>query len=59
MWLAERLGQFEQRLLLQGGGGKLGAGIQRLGEWLQWVENLLGQPRYLLLMLMATLVVIL
>lgn len=59
MWLAEHLGQFEQRLVLQGGGGKLGAGIQRLGEWMKWVESLLEQPRYLLLMVMATLVVIL
>lgn len=59
MWVAERLGTFEQRLVLQGGGGKLGAGLQRLGDWLKWVESLLEQPRYLLLMVMATLVVIL
>lgn len=59
MWLATRLGQFEQRLVLQGGGGRLGAGMTRLGDWLQWVESLLQQPRYLLLMVMATLVVIL
>ncbi|MDP2786718.1 MAG: proton-conducting transporter membrane subunit [Pseudomonadota bacterium] len=59
MWVAEHLGQFEQRLVLQGGGGSLGAGLRRLGDWLQWVESLLEQPRYLLLMVMATLVVIL
>jgi NADH:ubiquinone oxidoreductase subunit 5 (subunit L)/multisubunit Na+/H+ antiporter MnhA subunit len=58
MWLAERLGHFEQRLVLQGG-GKLGARLQSLGGWLKWVESLLEQPRYLLLMVMATLVVIL
>jgi NADH:ubiquinone oxidoreductase subunit 5 (subunit L)/multisubunit Na+/H+ antiporter MnhA subunit len=59
MWVAGRLGAFEQRLVLQGGGGKLGAGLERLGDWLKWVESLLEQPRYLLLMVMATLVVIL
>ena len=59
MGLAERLGRFEQRLVLQGGGGRLGEGLKRLGDWLQWLETLLEQPRYLLLMVMATLVVIL
>jgi NADH:ubiquinone oxidoreductase subunit 5 (subunit L)/multisubunit Na+/H+ antiporter MnhA subunit len=59
MKLAERLSYFEQRLVLQGAGGKLGNGLQQLGKWLTWVESLLQQPRYLLLMIMATLVVIL
>jgi hypothetical protein len=59
VWVATRLGQFEQRLVLQGGGGRLNAGLQHLGNWLKWVESLLQQPRYLLLMVMATLVVIL
>jgi hypothetical protein len=59
VWLAGRLGDFEQRLVLQGGGGKLAEGMRRLGDWLKWVENLLEQPRYLLLLMMATLVVIL
>jgi hypothetical protein len=59
MWAARRLDRFEQRLVLQGGGGKLGAGLQHLGGWLKWIESLLEQPRYLLLMVMATLVVIL
>ena len=59
MWLAARLDAFEQRLVLQGGGGRLGAGLQHLGTWLKWVESLLEQPRYLLLLVMATLVVIL
>ena len=59
MWVAEHLNHFEQRLVLQGGGGRLGAGMRRLGNWLKWVEGLLEQPRYLLLMVMATLVVIL
>jgi NADH:ubiquinone oxidoreductase subunit 5 (subunit L)/multisubunit Na+/H+ antiporter MnhA subunit len=59
MWTAERLDRFERHLVLQGGGGKLGAGLARLGDWLKQIESLLEQPRYLLLMIMATLVVIL
>ena len=57
--LAGRLNRFEQRLVLQGGGGKLGAGLSRVGEMLRFVESLLEQPRYLLVLVMATLVVIL
>jgi len=59
MWVAQRCDRFEQHLVLQGGGGRLGAGLQQLGGWLKWVEALLEQPRYLLLLVMATLVVIL
>ncbi len=59
MWVAERLDRFERNLVLQGGGGKLGEGLARLGAWLKQIESLLEQPRYLLLMIMATLVVIL
>jgi NADH:ubiquinone oxidoreductase subunit 5 (subunit L)/multisubunit Na+/H+ antiporter MnhA subunit len=58
-WVAERLDGFERRLVLQGGGGRLGQGLARLGDWLKWVESLLEQPRYLLVLVMATLVVIL
>jgi hypothetical protein len=58
-WVAERLDGFERRLVLQGGGGKLGRGLARLGDWLKFVESLLEQPRYLLVLVMATLVVIL
>lgn len=58
-WSAERLDRVEQRLVLQGGGGRVGRGLARLGEWLRFVESLLEQPRYLLLLVMATLVVIL
>ncbi|MEQ1661733.1 MAG: proton-conducting transporter membrane subunit [Thiobacillus sp.] len=58
-WLGEHLQRFEQHLVLQGGGGKLGAGIARLGSWLQLIESLLEQPRYLILMVMATMAVIL
>jgi NADH:ubiquinone oxidoreductase subunit 5 (subunit L)/multisubunit Na+/H+ antiporter MnhA subunit len=58
-WLAERLDHFEQRLVLQGGGGRLGAGLHKLGDWLKLIESLLEQPRYLLLLVMATMVVVL
>jgi len=59
MWSADRLDRFERHLVLQGGGGKLGEGLKRMGDALKVVEGLLEQPRYLLLMIMATLVVIL
>lgn len=58
-WVADRLNHFEQRLVLQGGGGRLGDGLSRLGGWLKFVEGLLEQPRYLLVLIMATVVVIL
>lgn len=58
-WVADRLDHFEQRLVLQGGGGRLGEGLARLGDWLKLVEGLLEQPRYLLVLIMATVVVIL
>ena len=58
-WVADRLNRFEQRLVLQGGGGRLGEGLSRLGDWLKFVESLLEQPRYLLVLIMATVVVIL
>ncbi len=59
LWVARRFDRFEQHLVLRGGGGRLGTGLRHLGDWLKWVEALLEQPRYLLLLVMATLVVIL
>jgi NADH:ubiquinone oxidoreductase subunit 5 (subunit L)/multisubunit Na+/H+ antiporter MnhA subunit len=58
VWSAQRFDRFEQRLVLQGG-GHLGRGLARLGVWLRFVESLLEQPRYLLVLIMATIVVIL
>jgi NADH:ubiquinone oxidoreductase subunit 5 (subunit L)/multisubunit Na+/H+ antiporter MnhA subunit len=58
-WLAGRLHRFEVRLVLQPGGGVFANLMQRLGEQLLAVETLLERPRYLLLVIMATLVVIL
>lgn len=58
-WVAERFEWLEDRLLLQKGGGKLGHYLQQLGEYLDLVEELLTQPRYLILLIAATLAVIL
>jgi len=58
-WTADRMNRFEQRLVLQGGGGRLGSGLARLAEWLKLIEEMLEQPRYLLVLIMATVVVIL
>jgi NADH:ubiquinone oxidoreductase subunit 5 (subunit L)/multisubunit Na+/H+ antiporter MnhA subunit len=57
--LADLLYWFEKRLVLRGGGEGLEMGIRHLGSYLLQIENLLSRPRYLLLFIMATLVVIL
>lgn len=59
VWLADLLQRFETRLVLQGGGGAMAQLLQRVGEALKTIESLLEQPRYLMLMVMATFVVIL
>lgn len=58
-WLADRLDRFERHLVLQAGGGRVGWLLQQIGQWLVEVESLLERPRYLLLLILATLVVIL
>jgi len=58
-WLANLLYWFEERMVLQGGGEGLHKGLQFLGSYLLQIEELLSRPRYLLLLIMATLVVIL
>ncbi len=58
-WAASLLHWFEERLVLRGGGEGLLAAIHRLGTLLNRVEGLLSQPRYLLLLILATFVVIL
>lgn len=58
-WCAERLYAFERRLVLQEGGGRLSELIRLIGEYLLVVERLLERPRYLMLLIMATFVVIL
>ncbi len=56
--IAALLHWFEEHLVLKGGGEGLERAIKLLGGYLTHVEYLLGQPRYLLLMIMATFVVI-
>ena len=58
-WTALKLHRFESRLLFQGGDSRLSRMLARIGTYLIAVEGLLSQPRYLLLLIMATLVVIL
>ncbi len=56
--LAGRMQQLENHLLLSGG-GVLVLMLQKVGMYAEAVELLLEQPRYLMLMVMATFVVIL
>lgn len=56
--LAERLARLEARLVLHGGATP-GRWLQRVGDALRVIESLLERPRYLLLLVMATFVVIL
>ncbi|MEN8165954.1 MAG: proton-conducting transporter membrane subunit [Pseudomonadota bacterium] len=56
--IASLLHWFEEHLVLKGGGEGLVNTIQRVGARLQKVEELLSQPRYLLLLIMATFAVI-
>ncbi len=57
-WLAARLAWLEENLILRSGGEGLFSLISRFGKRAQLVEQLLEQPRYLWLMIMATFVVI-
>jgi NADH:ubiquinone oxidoreductase subunit 5 (subunit L)/multisubunit Na+/H+ antiporter MnhA subunit len=56
---AEALQQVETRLALRGRGGTAERLLRGAGQWLRTVENLLEQPRYLMMAVMATFVVIL
>jgi NADH:ubiquinone oxidoreductase subunit 5 (subunit L)/multisubunit Na+/H+ antiporter MnhA subunit len=58
-WLATNLEWLEENLILRGGGEGLMGLIARIGKQAQLIEKLLEQPRYLWLMIMATLVVVL
>jgi NADH:ubiquinone oxidoreductase subunit 5 (subunit L)/multisubunit Na+/H+ antiporter MnhA subunit len=58
-WLANMLYWFESRLVLRGGGEGLQRQLQRVGEVLERIELLLSTPRYLILLIVATFVVIL
>lgn len=58
-WVGDHLDRFESRLILQTGGGKLARGLSYLGVLFRAIEGLLERPRYLLMLVMATFVVIL
>jgi hypothetical protein len=53
------LQRIENRLLLRGRGGATERMLREAGRWLQTLEALLEQPRYLMMAVMATVVVIL
>lgn len=57
--LSDLLQRIENRLLLRGRGGTAEKLLQHLGRYLATLENLLEQPRYLMMAVMATFVVIL
>jgi NADH:ubiquinone oxidoreductase subunit 5 (subunit L)/multisubunit Na+/H+ antiporter MnhA subunit len=57
--LAELLQQLENRLSLRGRGGLGEQFLRQTGRYLRILENLLEQPRYLMMAVMATFVVIL
>ncbi|CAK0764412.1 conserved membrane hypothetical protein [Gammaproteobacteria bacterium] len=57
--IASQLHRFEERLLLGSGGDGLLQSLRRLGHILELTDNLLEQPRYLLLLVVLTFVVIL
>jgi len=56
--LANALHWFEEKLVLQGAGGKLTVLGRKLGHTLNHVEGLLNQPRYLALIIFATLLAV-
>jgi hypothetical protein len=56
--IAEPLEWLENRLLLQQDGGKAKQRLDKLGGYLDRIERLLTQPRYLMLLVTVTLVVI-
>jgi NADH:ubiquinone oxidoreductase subunit 5 (subunit L)/multisubunit Na+/H+ antiporter MnhA subunit len=58
-WLANRLYWFESRLVLSGGGEGLLKNLRRAGALLAQVEQLLSKPRYLIVLIVMTFVVIL
>jgi NADH:ubiquinone oxidoreductase subunit 5 (subunit L)/multisubunit Na+/H+ antiporter MnhA subunit len=57
--LADGFVWIEQHMILQGGGEGLIATIKQWGQFITRIEEQLSMPRYLLLMIMATFVVVL
>jgi NADH:ubiquinone oxidoreductase subunit 5 (subunit L)/multisubunit Na+/H+ antiporter MnhA subunit len=59
VWVSDALAWLEERLVLQAGGASLKERLRAATRVLVQIDQLLAQPRYLLLMIMATFVVIL
>jgi len=57
--LATALAWFEEHLVMKSTGSGLHTMIQHLGQYVLHIENLLSQPRYLIILIIATFVVIL
>lgn len=57
--VAAPLHWFEEHLVLAGAGEGLTRAIRLVGDYVQQIESLLARPRYLLLLILATFVVIL
>jgi len=58
-WLANLLHWFEDRLVLRGGGEGLIRVLRHLGNYALEIERLLERPRYMMVLIMITFVVIL
>lgn len=58
-WLASIFGWFEEQLVLKTGSEGLMKAIRHLGAYVSQIETLLSQPRYLIIIIVATFVVIL
>ena len=58
-WMANILGWFEEHLVLHGGDKGMSNVIQHLGSYVLKIEVLLSKPRYLVILILATFMVIL
>ncbi|MDP1524433.1 MAG: proton-conducting transporter membrane subunit [Rhodocyclaceae bacterium] len=58
-WLAERCARLESYLVMQRAEGPVIVALRRLGTYLQVVESMLAHPRYLVLFVVVTFMVIL
>jgi len=57
-WLASLMEWFEEHLILKSGGEGLLDLVQKIGTNLQKIENLLNQPRYLMILVSITFIII-
>ena len=57
--IASALHSFEENFILKGSGEGLLKGLNYLGKHLESVDRLLTQPRYMIVLIMATFVVVL